>query len=221
MSRPSIDFWFEFASTYSYLTAMRIDVHAAAMGVDVRWRPFLLGPIFAAQGWTTSPFNIYPAKGRYMWRDMERQCLHAGLPLVRPEPFPQNGLLAARVALVGLHGALAGDWGAAFVRHVYKAEFGEGRNIADINVIAELLIEVYQDPELIIERALQAENKAMLKSETEEAMRLGIFGAPSFVTPDGELFWGNDRLTKCSNGQPASVGRSEPAQSSLFNRVAS
>ena len=46
-------------------------------GVALAWRPFLLGPIFAAQGWRDSPFNIYPAKGRYMWRDMERICERA------------------------------------------------------------------------------------------------------------------------------------------------
>ena len=63
MSDPRLDFWFEFASTYSYPAAMRIAELAHARGVSVRWRPFLLGPIFKAHGWTTSPFNIYPAKG--------------------------------------------------------------------------------------------------------------------------------------------------------------
>ncbi|MCP3982890.1 MAG: hypothetical protein GY723_00790 [bacterium] len=73
MGRP-IEFWFEFASTYSYLTAMRIDTIAQAAGAETVWKPFLLGPIFRAQGWNDSPFNLYPAKGRYMWRDMERLC---------------------------------------------------------------------------------------------------------------------------------------------------
>ena len=67
-----ISFWYDFASTYSYLAAMRIDSLAAAAGVEVAWRPFLLGPIFKAQGWDSSPFNIYPAKGRHMVRDLER-----------------------------------------------------------------------------------------------------------------------------------------------------
>ena len=70
----AIDFFYEFASTYSYITAMRIAPLAQAAGVTVRWRPFLLGPIFKAQGWDTSPFNLYPAKGRYMVRDCERQA---------------------------------------------------------------------------------------------------------------------------------------------------
>jgi len=94
-----LDFWFDFASTYSYPSAMRIGVLAARSGVRVNFRPFLLGPIFKAQGWTTSPFNLYPGKGRHMWRDLERICADLGLPFRRPDPFPQNSLLAARVAL--------------------------------------------------------------------------------------------------------------------------
>ena len=86
MHRPHLDFWFEFASTYSYPAAMRIAPLAREAGVDVRFRPFLLGPIFKAQGWDTSPFNLFAAKGRYMWRDLERICAELGLPFRRPEP---------------------------------------------------------------------------------------------------------------------------------------
>ncbi|HET7167365.1 MAG TPA: DsbA family protein, partial [Pseudolabrys sp.] len=74
MAKPTLDFWFEFASTYSYPAAMRISPLAEAAGVAVRWRPFMLGPIFKEQGWTTSPFNLFPAKGLNMWRDLERTC---------------------------------------------------------------------------------------------------------------------------------------------------
>src|SRR5215472_3756934 len=107
MPLPVLDFWFDFASTYSYLAAMRIAPLAQKAEVRVRLRPFLLGPIFRAQGWTTSPFNLYPAKGRHMWRDLERSCAELQLAFRRPDPFPQNSLLAARVALVGLDQA----WG--------------------------------------------------------------------------------------------------------------
>jgi len=94
----ALQFWFEFASTYSYPAAWRIGSLTAASGVAVEWRPFLLGPIFHAQGWDDSPFNIYPAKGRYMWRDLERLCALQGIAWQRPSRFPRNGLLAARVA---------------------------------------------------------------------------------------------------------------------------
>ena len=86
---------------------MRIGTLAGGPVFEVHFRPFLLGPIFKAQGWNTSPFNLYPAKGRHMWRDVERICAELSLPFRRPEPFPQSSLLAARVALVGL-GAVSG-----------------------------------------------------------------------------------------------------------------
>ena len=183
-----LDFWYEFASTYSYPAAMRIDRLAEAHGVEIRWRPFLLGPIFAEQDWKTSPFNIYPAKGRYMWRDLERICARENLPFVRPDPFPQNTLLAARIAT-----ALDGAQRARFSRAVYAAEFGEGLAIDDRVLLAGILDDLGLPAETL-ERAVSDAVKAALKASVAEARRLGVFGAPSFVTADGELFWGDDRL---------------------------
>jgi 2-hydroxychromene-2-carboxylate isomerase len=188
--KPTLDFWLEYASTYSYPAAERIGALARTAGVVLRWRPFLLGPIFQSQGWNTSPFNIYPQKGEYMWRDMGRICASLGLPFRRPESFPQNSVLAARVALIGL----AEGWGQDYSHAVYHAEFAAGQNIADASVIAEILGRLSVDAAAVLERAQAPENKARLRSETEEAQRIGIFGAPSFVAADGELFWGNDRL---------------------------
>jgi 2-hydroxychromene-2-carboxylate isomerase len=187
---PALDFWFDFASTYSYPAAMRISPLAATAGVTVRFRPFLLGPIFQAQGWDTSPFNLYPAKGRYMWRDLERLCADLGLLFRQPETFPQPSLLAARVALVGL----AENWGEEFCRAVFRAEFGEAGRIDDIATIARLLTPFGVDPEDVLAKAQSEPIKTQLRDETQAAQQLGIFGAPSFVTADGELFWGNDRL---------------------------
>jgi 2-hydroxychromene-2-carboxylate isomerase len=188
--RPTLDFWFEFASTYSYPAAMRIAPLAAARGLTVRWRPFLLGPIFKTQGWDNSPFNLYPAKGRYMWRDLERICNALDLPFKQPSPFPQNTLVASRVALV----ALTQDWGEDYCRAVYRAEFGEGRNIGEPATIAAVLTALGQNADQVVQQAQDDVIKAALRAQTEQAQQLGIFGAPSFVTADGELFWGNDRL---------------------------
>lgn len=195
MAKPTLDFWFEFASTYSYPAAMRISPLAEAAGVAVRWRPFMLGPIFKEQGWTTSPFNLFPAKGRNMWRDLERTCGALGLPFVRPTPFPQNTLLAARVALVGL----AEPWGEDYCRAIYRAEFAEGRTVEEIKTIAGVLTGLGLDAGAVLDRAQSNENRSQLRAHTDEAQRLGIFGSPSFVTADGELFWGNDRLEAALN----------------------
>ena len=186
----TLDFWFEFASSYSYPAAMRIGALARASKVKVYWRPFLLGPIFKAQGWDNSPFNLYPNKGRYMWRDLERVCAVLGLPFRQVNPFPQNTVLAARVALI----ALAQAWGEDYCRAIYRAEFADGRNIGDPSTITDVLTQLGQDAQAVLQQAQTDANKNALRAQTEEAQRLGIFGAPSFVTADGELFWGNDRL---------------------------
>ena len=182
-------FWYEFASTYSYPAAMRIERFAAAAGVGVEWRPFLLGPIFQRQGWRDSPFNLYPAKGQYMWRDLERLCAAQRLPLRRPSVFPRNGLLAARIALI----AREEGWCEDFSRAVYHANFAEDREIADAAVIADIIGSRGREPAPVLERAASTANKDRLRAQTEEAMARGIFGAPSF-TIGSELFWGNDRL---------------------------
>jgi 2-hydroxychromene-2-carboxylate isomerase len=189
MSAP-LDFWFDFASTYSYPAAVRIGALAAHAGVRVRFRPFLLGPIFKAQGWTTSPFNLYPAKGRHMWRDLERLCADLDIPFRRPDPFPQNSLLAARVALA----ALDHSWGEAFCVALFRAQFGDSRRIDDAGAIGEVLAGLQIDPQPVLAAARSEANKARLRAQTEEAQQRGLFGAPSFTTADGELFWGNDRL---------------------------
>jgi 2-hydroxychromene-2-carboxylate isomerase len=205
MQASTLDFWFDFASTYSYPAAMRIGPLARQAGVEVRFRPFLLGPIFKAQGWTTSPFNLYPEKGRHMWRDLERLCAELGLPFRRPDPFPQNSLLAARVALAGLDH----DWGKDFCRAVFRAQFGDGRRIDDPAVITDVLTDMKIDPQPALVAAQSDEIKTRLRSETEAAQGLGLFGAPSFSTTDGELFWGNDRLEQALRWAKSgrSVGR--------------
>jgi len=186
-----IEFWYEFASTYSYPAAMRVERMAEAAGVRVEWRPFLLGPLFhAQQGLTDSPFNAFPVKGQYMWRDMERVCAEEGLPLNHPSQFPRNSLLAARVAIAGLDDG----WTPDFSRKVYEANFVADQDISAPEVLAPLIAEAGGAPREALEAAGSDAVKARLKEHVSQARARGVFGSPSFITADGELFWGNDRL---------------------------
>ncbi|MBM3576119.1 MAG: 2-hydroxychromene-2-carboxylate isomerase [Alphaproteobacteria bacterium] len=186
---PKLEFWFEFASTYSYIAAEEIEDKASAAGVEVVWRPFLLGPIFATQGWPDSPFNLYPAKGAYMWRDVERLCQRKGIAWRRPSVFPRNGLLASRIAT-----ALdASEKLHAFIRSVYRANFSFDLDISEPSVLKEILRSISLDEEAIFERANDDSVKQLLRARTDEAKSRGVFGAPSFFAKE-ELFWGSDRL---------------------------
>lgn len=191
MSRPKLTFWFDFASTYSYLSAMRIEKLATDKDVEIIWQPFLLGPIFKAQGFETSPFNVFEIKGKNMWRDLERQAEYYGLPaFTKPEPFPQNGLRAARIATY-----YAGEeWVPEFIKSIFYAQFAKAAQITDA-LIVDSLNKLGQDGETLLHQAKSDQAvKDKLRQVTEDAIEKGLFGAPSFVTQDGELFWGNDRL---------------------------
>lgn len=184
-----LEFWFEFASTYSYPAASRLREICAEADVEVVWRPFLLGPVFGRMGWDDSPFNIYPAKGAYMWRDLERVCEDLGLPWRKPSSFPRNGLLAARVVFSNESEPWIGD----FVASVYRANFAEDMDISDPEVLGPLVEAAGGRSGEILDRASSQETKDGLRERTDRALELGIFGAPTFVV-DRELFWGNDRL---------------------------
>jgi 2-hydroxychromene-2-carboxylate isomerase len=209
MAAPALDFWFDFASTYSYLAASRIRALATLANIKVRFRPFLLGPIFKAQGWDSSPFNLYAAKGRHMWRDMERLAADLALPFWRPDPFPQNSLLAARVAVFGLASENNQSWGEDFCVAVFRTQFSDGRRIDDPNTLTAILSGLGADAAKVLADAQSDANKLRLREQTNAAQKLGLFGAPSFTTADGELFWGNDRLEQAlswATRAPTSLG---------------
>jgi 2-hydroxychromene-2-carboxylate isomerase len=184
-----LEFWFDFASTYSYLAAATVEERCRANGVALVWRAFLLGPIFALQGWETSHFNLNPLRGAYMFRDLARTCALHGLPWRKPSAFPRASTLPARVAVSHADAPWIGD----FVRAVFRANFAEDRDIGAEPVMRDILAALGCDAAAVLAFAQAPERKGLLRAQTERAIELGIFGAPNaFVA--GELFWGEEAL---------------------------
>ena len=187
--QPSIEFWFDLSSVYSYLSVMRIEDAARCAGVAVRWRPFLLGPIFDALGWEAPPFVVQKEKGAYVWQDMERQCRKYGLPWRRPSVFPRRAVLPTRIAVL----ATDEPWQPAWCRETMRLNYGEDRDV-DTPEIATGILERFGLPAaLILEAAVGDENRQRLRAATQTARERGIFGAPTFFVGD-DMYWGNDRL---------------------------
>lgn len=184
-----IECWFEFGSNYSYLSVMRIEQLAAARGVRLVWRPFLLGPIFKAMGWESSPFVLQKAKGDYVWQDMPRQCRKYGLPWTHPSQFPRRALLPMRVALLGEEQ----PWMGEYCRRMMRMNFGDDRDIDHPEAVREALAGLGAPVDELLREAAGDEVKLRLRERTETAMRKGIFGAPTFFV-GSQMYWGNDRL---------------------------
>lgn len=183
-----IDFWFSIGSTYTCLTAMRLPAHAREHGLSFNWRPFNVRTILVEQN--NIPFAGKPVKAAYMWRDIERRADKYGLQVAVPAPYPLEHLpLANQVALLGMRE----DWGQDYVIATYRRWFQDGNPAGSEPNLSDSLREIGQEPARVIEAATSPEIEDALANATEEAKRLGVFGAPSFVV-DGEVFWGDDRL---------------------------
>ncbi len=189
MAQASLEFWFDFASPYSYVAAMQIEGLCRAAGVSLAWKPFLLGPIFELQGLKDSPFNVYPRRGAYMWRDLERLADKHGFPFRRPTRFPRSSTLAARVACV----LVDEPWCAEYVRRVFVANFADDSEIDDRHVLAGIMDGLGHPGASLIGVATSEAKRGLLRANTTRAIELGIFGAPNCVV-DGEVFWGEEVL---------------------------
>ena len=189
MAGPSIDFFFTMGSTYTCLAVMRLDDVARNSGIAFRWRPFHLLTIL--NDMKHVPFADKPAKMGYMWRDIERRAAMHGIPVKVPAPYPaRQSVFANQVALLGMQDG----WGEAFVREAYRQWFQLGHETGSEPNVSNALRAIGQDSARVLARADSDDVKQALAAETERAKALGIFGSPTFVVGERELFWGDDRL---------------------------
>lgn len=188
MTAP-IDFWFDFTSPYSYLAAEQIDALAAKHGRTVRWQPMLLGAIFKEIG--GRPLTEIPLKGEYSKRDFARSARFHGLAFNFPAKFPQATVSAARAYywLAAQDEALA----RRFALAVFRKLFAEAGDVSDLGTVIELAAALGVDRDALSAGVASAEIKDKLREVNEQALKLGIFGAP-YILIDGEPFWGADRL---------------------------
>lgn len=189
MHSPSIEFWFGYGSTYTYLSAMRIESLLKGINIDLRWRPFNLTALMRDKGFPRGPFAERPDKLAYMWRDLERRAGRFGLPYRRPGIYPVDSQRTVRVGLLASHEG----WCAEFTRKVLEMNFAEGRPIGSPGQLEAALSELGRDPEATLRQAHGENIERALVEQTTRAAEIGIFGSPTFIV-DGEVFWGDDRL---------------------------
>ena len=184
-----LQFFFDFSSPFSYLAATQVEAVAARSGAVVRFRPFLLGALFKAVGTVDIPFfAMSEPKRRHTATDLFRWADHYGVPFKWPSRFPMNTVKALRMVL-----QLPEEARPAFVHAVNGAYWADDRDINDDATLVAIASGLGLDGAALLAGTKSDEVKAQLKTATDEAVRLGLFGAPTFMV--GKLlFWGQDRL---------------------------
>ena len=189
MTAERFEFFFDVHSPYSYLAATQLPALEKRVGVRATWVPVLLGGIFKETG-NRSPASL-PAKARYTWLDVHRYALRYGVPVHFPSWFPGNSLAPMRM----LTAAFEGDEGTG--RRLTMACF-QAAWVDNVDMsLPEALVEVANMAGLpgreLAALAREQRIKDKLRTQTDAAVRRGMFGVPTFFVGD-ELYWGNDRM---------------------------
>lgn len=188
MSDP-ISFYFDYSSSYSYLANSRIDEISAATGHMVERRPIVLGAIFHQLEHSVPSPNT--SKMNYFDHDLKRCAKHMGLEFGLPTPFPFNAMQAMRVYYFF---ELTGNRVAKeFSDRVFHATYAEQIDVSDPANLARIVQDLGDSLDNILQHDNFEQAKSTLKTHTNIALELGVFGAPSFVYRK-ELFWGSDRI---------------------------
>jgi 2-hydroxychromene-2-carboxylate isomerase len=176
-------FFYDVGSPYAWLAAERVE---ALLG-PVTWEPVLLGGIFAASG--RSSWARTPARAEGI-AEVERRARDYGLPRpVWPDPWPNDGLLAMRMATA----ATAAGAGRAFALAALRGAFAEGRVLSDPAELEVVARAAGLEPRALAARAASPATKAALRARTDAALALGVIGVPT-VASGGAPVWGDDRL---------------------------
>jgi 2-hydroxychromene-2-carboxylate isomerase len=180
-----VHFWFDYSCPYAYLASTQVAALAQRTGADLVYEPMLLGGVFRAVGTPQRMFaELSPAKARHNAIDMHRWADFFGVPLALPDGHPLRTVEALRATL------LAGI-DPRVVDGFYRAYWIDGRGPSEEATMRDVLAGAGHDASGIIARLDDAKDD--LRRRTDEAIALGIFGAPAFVV-GGELFWGQDRI---------------------------
>jgi 2-hydroxychromene-2-carboxylate isomerase len=185
----TIEFFFDLGSPATYLAYTQLPKICAQTDSQLIYIPMLLGGVFKATG-NASPAMI-PAKGRYMFQDLDRYAQRYGVPLKFNPNFPINTLMLMR-AVTGMQ-LRHPERFQAFIDCLFHALWVEGRSLDDPATVAAVLTQNGFDPNEVMALTADEEVKAALKNNTEKAVQRGVFGAPSMFV-NNQLFFGQDRL---------------------------
>ncbi len=185
-----IDYFFATLSPYSYLAGQRLEEVAAKHGATINYKPMDIIALFGRTG-GTPPKDRHVSRQEYRVQELQRQAKKLGMAFnLQPAHWPTNMAPSSYAVIAAIQDG-SGDVG-KLCHSLLRACWAEEKDIAQDDVIRDCLTDAGFDPNL-------ADSGLLVGAETyaanlEEAVDRGVFGAPFYITPDGQRFWGQDRL---------------------------
>ena len=186
----TIDYYFSLASPFTYMGHERFEALAKKHGAQVNYKPADIGKVFAATGGVPVKQRS-PQRQAYRMMELKRWRDFLKIPLtLEPKFFPVNGEPGSLVVIAALRKGLApGKLIGSFCRGCWADE----KNIADPATIREITQASGLNADELIAAGAAPDIQAEYEANTEEGIRRGVFGAPTWIIRN-EVFWGQDRL---------------------------
>jgi len=192
--KPHFEFFYDCSSPWTYLAFTRVIPMMASLGVDIHWRPILVGGVFNA-------VNQELYEKRANWSQNKRQFTYylkdlgdwaefCGVRIIQPQVFPVNSARAMRGAIFAEEQGQLVPWSTA----VFEAYWGDDKDISQADVLADLARAVGLDPEALPAATEDAAYKQALRDNTEDLINRGGYGSPTMYINGDDMYFGNDRL---------------------------
>jgi 2-hydroxychromene-2-carboxylate isomerase len=188
----TVEFFYDVSSPWTYYACERIESFCERNGVELIWKPFLVGGVFNKVNPSVYERrnNPVPPKDNYYQKDMRDWARYLGINLIKPSVFPVNSVKALRGAFVAIDDGKV----SAYSRACFKAYWCDDRDISQPDVLLDIVTSVGMDADVFFDNIADDKYKQMLFATTSELIERGGFGSPTFFVNGDDMYFGNDRL---------------------------
>ena len=183
-----IEFYFDFSSPYAYIGCKEIKRFEKKNSLKIKYMPIFLGGLHNSAGITPAAFN--KLKSKYMLEDTKLICEKKNISFNFNSYFPIKTVNFMRGAII----ARDEEFEKIYIEKIFNAIWKDGLNMNDQIVINKVLKNIDLNPETFLTKAADQKIKDKLRKLTDDALKKGIFGAPTFFV-NKKMFWGQDRLS--------------------------
>ena len=188
----SIEFYFDFVSPYSYIAHKQIQKVEKKNTFKIKYMPICLGGLHNSAGVTPAAF--ISVKAKYMIKDTKLVSEKKNIKFKFNYYFPIKTVNFMRGVII----AEEDNFEKLYIEKIFNAIWKDGLNMNDQNIIEKVIKNMDINPKTFLLRATDIKIKDKLKKLTDDALKKGIFGAPTFLI-NKKIFWGQDRLSYAVN----------------------
>ncbi len=188
----SIEFYFDFGSPYSYIAHKQIQKIEKKNIFKIKYMPICLGGLHNSAG--VIPAAFISIKAKYMIKDTKLVSEKKNIKFKFNYYFPIKTVNFMRGVII----AEEDNFEKFYIEKIFNAIWKDGLNMNDQSIIEKVIKNMDINPKTFLLRATDIKIKDKLKKLTDDALKKGIFGAPTFLI-NKKIFWGQDRLSYAVN----------------------